>query len=171
MPFTSPIQERLDGRNVGPILSTAADPDGANTVPAEQASSPRHAAAQFHMAVAYAAKNAHRASYERLLNQGQHMLRLQFEYLERTGDGNLLTDEHEPMLKAIRAKNVELADELVHAHTRQFQDNFIAFLCENYTTDISFGPSAAAESSCPFLRKLVLSEPERSPTRWCGACS
>lgn len=116
------------------------------------------------MAVAYAAKNAYRASfYERLLNQGQHMLHLQFEYLERTGDGYLFTDEHE----AIRAKNVELAD----AHTRQFQDNFIAFLRENYTTDVSFGPPAATESSCPFLRKSVLSEPERSPTRWCGACS
>ena len=101
---------------------------------------------QFHMAVAYAGKNAYLASfYERLLNQGQRMLHLHFEYLERTGDGYLLTDEHDLMLEAIRAKNVERADELAHAHTRQFQDNFIAFLRENYTTDVSFGPLAAAE--------------------------
>ena len=101
---------------------------------------------QFHMAIAYAGKNAYLASfYERLLNQGQRMLHLHFEYLERGGDGYLLTDEHDLMLDAIRAKNVELADELAHAHTRQFQDNFIAFLRENYTTDVSFGPLAAAE--------------------------
>ncbi|KOF14024.1 GntR family transcriptional regulator [Ensifer adhaerens] len=101
---------------------------------------------QFHMAVAYAGKNTYLASfYERLLNQGQRMLHLHFEYLERTGDGYLLTDEHELMLEAIREKNVERADELAHAHTRQFQDNFIAFLRENYTTDVAFGPLAAAE--------------------------
>ncbi|ANH07485.1 GntR family transcriptional regulator [Shinella sp. HZN7] len=101
---------------------------------------------QFHMAIAHAGKNAYLASfYERLLNQGQRMLHLHFEYLERTNDGYLLTDEHELMLEAIRAKNVDLADELAHAHTRQFQDNFIAFLRENYTTDVSFGSLAAAQ--------------------------
>ena len=73
------------------------------------------------------------------------MLHLHFEYLERTGDGYLLTDEHELMLEAIKAKDVERADELAHAHTRQFQDNFIAFLRENYTTDVSLGSRAAAE--------------------------
>ena len=45
----------------------------------------------FHMAVAYAGKNTYLASfYERLLNHGQRMLHLHFEYLERTGDGYLL---------------------------------------------------------------------------------
>lgn len=101
---------------------------------------------QFHMAVAYAGKNPYLGSfYERLLNQGQRMLHLHFEYLERTGEGYLLTDEHELMLEAIRDKNVDRADDLAHAHTRQFQDNFIAFLRENYTTDVSFNPLAAAE--------------------------
>ncbi len=101
---------------------------------------------QFHMAIAYAGKNAYLASfYERLLNQGQRMLHLHFEYLERTGDGYLLTDEHNLMLEAIRAKDVERADELAHAHTRQFQDNFIRFLRENYTTDVSLGSRDAAE--------------------------
>ncbi|WP_085032578.1 GntR family transcriptional regulator [Ensifer aridi] len=101
---------------------------------------------QFHMAVACAGKNAYFTSfYERLLNQGQRMLHLHFEYLERGGDGHLLTEEHDLMLDAIQAKNVELADELAHAHTRQFQDNFIAFLHENYTSDVTFGPVSAAE--------------------------
>ncbi|OHV72610.1 GntR family transcriptional regulator [Ensifer sp. LCM 4579] len=101
---------------------------------------------QFHMAIARAGKNPYLASfYERLLNQGQRMLHLHFEYLERTHEGYLLTDEHNLMLEAIRAKNVDLADELAHAHTRQFQQNFIDFMRENYTTDVSLGRRKAAE--------------------------
>ncbi len=45
--------------------------------------------------------------YERLLNQGQRMLHLHFEYLERTHDGYLLTDEHQLMFEAIKSKDVE----------------------------------------------------------------
>lgn len=101
---------------------------------------------QFHMAIADAGKNPYLTSfYERLLNQGQRMLHLHFEYLERTHEGYLLTDEHQLMLDAIKAKNVDLADELAHAHTRQFQDNFINFMRENYTTDVTLGPLRAAQ--------------------------
>ncbi|MCJ9720332.1 GntR family transcriptional regulator [Agrobacterium sp. SHOUNA12C] len=101
---------------------------------------------QFHMAIADAGKNPYLTSfYERLLNQGQRMLHLHFEYLERTHEGYLLTDEHQLMLDAIKAKNVDLADELAHAHTRQFQDNFINFMRENYATDVTLGPLRAAQ--------------------------
>ncbi|QND23906.1 GntR family transcriptional regulator (plasmid) [Rhizobium leguminosarum bv. viciae] len=101
---------------------------------------------EFHMAIAHAGKNQYPASfYEKLLSQGQRMLHLHFEYLERTHEGYLLTDEHTLMLNAVRDKNVELADELAHAHTRQFQDNFINFMRENYTTDVALGPLRAAE--------------------------
>ena len=101
---------------------------------------------QFHMAIAAAGRNPYFASfYERLLNQGQRMLHLHFEYLERTHDGYLLTDEHQLMLEAIKAKDVERADELAHAHTRQFRDNFIDFMRENYTTDVALGLTQAAE--------------------------
>ncbi|MBB2830767.1 UNVERIFIED_ORG: hypothetical protein GGD51_000868 [Rhizobium esperanzae] len=101
---------------------------------------------EFHMAIAHAGKNQYLASsYEKLLSQGQRLLHLHFEYLERTQEGYLLTDEHTLMLDAIRDKNVDLADELAHAHTRQFQDNFINFMRENYTTDVALGPLRAAE--------------------------
>ncbi len=101
---------------------------------------------QFHMAIAHAGKNPYLTSfYERLLNQGQRMLHLHFEYLERTHEGYLLTDEHNLMLEAIRARNVDLADDLAHAHTRQFQQNFIDFMRENYTTDVSLARRKAAE--------------------------
>jgi len=101
---------------------------------------------EFHMAIAYAGKNQYLASfYEKLLSQGQRMLHLHFEYLERTHEGYLLTDEHTKMFEAVRDRNIDLADELAHAHTRQFQDNFINFMRENYTTDVTLGPLRAAE--------------------------
>jgi DNA-binding GntR family transcriptional regulator len=93
---------------------------------------------QFHMAVAQAGKNPFLASfYERLLNQGQRMLHLHFEYLERAEGGYLLTEEHDLMLDAIEARDADLADSLAHAHTRQFQDQFIRFLRENYSSEIA----------------------------------
>jgi DNA-binding GntR family transcriptional regulator len=64
------------------------------------------------------------------------MLHLHFEYLERTHDGYLLTDEHDQMLEAIRDQDVERADALAHAHTRQFRDNFINFMTENYSKGV-----------------------------------
>lgn len=92
---------------------------------------------QFHLSVAHAGKNPYlTAFYERLLNQGQRMLHLHFDYLERTNDGVLLTGEHAQMLEVIRARDVARADELAHQHTRQFQDNFVRFLRENYATGV-----------------------------------
>jgi len=100
----------------------------------------------FHMAIARAGKNSYLAGfYERLLDQGRRMLHLHFDYLERTADGYLLTDEHAEMLEAIRARDVERADSLAHAHTRQFQDSFVDFLKENHAGRMSLAtPGAAA---------------------------
>lgn len=87
----------------------------------------------FHMAIAAAGKNPFLAGfYERLLDQGRRILHLHFDYIERTSDGYLLTGEHAEMLEAIRARDVEEADRLAHAHTRQFRDNFIRFMAQNY---------------------------------------
>ena len=89
---------------------------------------------QFHMAIAIAGQNPFFIDfYERLLDQGRRMLHMHFKFLERTHEGYLLTDEHDEMLAAIAARNVERADVLAHAHTRQFQENFFQFMRENYT--------------------------------------
>ncbi|MBK8771184.1 MAG: GntR family transcriptional regulator [Rhizobiales bacterium] len=94
----------------------------------------------FHMAIARAGKNAYMAAfYERLLDEGRRLLHLHFDYIERTRDGRLLTDEHEEMIEAIRARDVSLADRLAHAHSRQFRDNFLEFLKANYSAPIDFG--------------------------------
>jgi DNA-binding GntR family transcriptional regulator len=100
----------------------------------------------FHMAIAHAGRNPYlSAFYERLLNQGRRMLHLHFAYLEQ-GDGEvLLTDEHDEMLAAIRDRDVARADALAHAHTRQFRDNFINYMKQNYLKDapiVSLGPAA-----------------------------
>ena len=100
---------------------------------------------RFHMAIAAAGRNPYLASfYERLLDQGRRMLHLHFDYLERTHDGYLLTDEHIEMLEAIRARDVDRADRLAHAHTRQFRDNFFDFMKENHGRDMPMIPPDAA---------------------------
>ena len=99
----------------------------------------------FHMAIAVAGRNPYlTAFYERLLNQGRRMLHLHFEFLERTHDGYLLTDEHGDMLEAIRAGDVDLADRLAHAHTWQFRDSFIDFLKTNHLGRASLDRPAVA---------------------------
>ena len=100
----------------------------------------------FHMAIAHAGRNPYLAAfYERLLNQGRRMLHLHFTYLEQGHEGVLLTDEHDAMLAAIRDRDVARADALAHAHTRQFRDNFINYMKQNYLMDapiVSLGPAA-----------------------------
>jgi DNA-binding GntR family transcriptional regulator len=51
-----------------------------------------------------------------------------------------LTDEHDEMLAAIRDRDVARADALAHAHTRQFRDNFITYMTQNYLQDAAFAP-------------------------------
>lgn len=103
---------------------------------------------QFHMAIAQAGQNPFLISfYERLLDQGRRMLHMHFEFLERTHEGYLLTDEHDEMLAAIKDRDVEKADALAHAHTRQFQENFFRFMRENLTTDVQLGKNASANVS------------------------
>lgn len=98
---------------------------------------------RFHMAIAQAGRNPYlMAFYERLLDQGRRMLHLHFDYLERTHDGMLLTHEHAAMLEAIRDRDVDRADALAHSHTRQFRDNFLRFMQENYASAMPLGGPA-----------------------------
>jgi DNA-binding GntR family transcriptional regulator len=91
----------------------------------------------FHMAIAKAGRNPYMASfYERLLDEGRRILHLHFDYIERTRDGRILTDEHEYMIGAIRMRDVELADKLARDHTRQLRDNFLDFLRKTYAAGI-----------------------------------
>lgn len=98
----------------------------------------------FHMAIAHAGRNPYLAAfYDRLLNQGRRMLHLHFEFLEKGQGGLLLTDEHDDMLDAIRQRDVERADHLAHAHTRQFQHNFIDFMQHSYLGKVALPKGVA----------------------------
>jgi DNA-binding GntR family transcriptional regulator len=91
---------------------------------------------RFHMAIAAAGQNPYLAAfYERLLNQGRRMLHLHFAYLEQGHEGVLLTDEHDAMIRAIRARDIAQADALAQAHTRQFRDNFMHYMRRSYLKD------------------------------------
>jgi DNA-binding GntR family transcriptional regulator len=91
----------------------------------------------FHMAIARAGRNPYIAGlYDKLLDEGRRILHLHFDYIDRTHDAQLLTDEHEDMISAIRNRNVERADQLAHDHTRQFRDNFLNFLRQNYASGV-----------------------------------
>jgi len=90
----------------------------------------------FHLAIAAAGRNPYlTAFYKRLLNQGRRMLHLHFSYLEQGNTGTLLTDEHDEMIAAIRAQDIARADQLAHAHTRQFRDNFVDYMKRSYLDD------------------------------------
>jgi DNA-binding GntR family transcriptional regulator len=45
------------------------------------------------------------------------------------------------MLAAIRDRDVERADRLAHAHTRQFQQSFVDFLTHNYLAGTTLPPA------------------------------
>jgi DNA-binding GntR family transcriptional regulator len=101
----------------------------------------------FHMAIARAGRNPYFASfYEKLLDEGRRILHLHFDYIEKTNDGRLLTDEHEEMIGAIRARDVARADRLAHDHSRQFRDRFLDFLRANYTSSIDLSAPPAPSS-------------------------
>jgi DNA-binding GntR family transcriptional regulator len=72
------------------------------------------------------------------------MLHLHFAYLAQGNEAVLLTDEHDEMLAAIRDRDVVRADALAHAHTRQFRDNFIAYMTQNYLKDAPLATLAPA---------------------------
>jgi DNA-binding GntR family transcriptional regulator len=95
----------------------------------------------FHMAIATAGRNPYLAAfYERLLDQGRRMLHLHFDFIESGGGAYLLTDEHDEMLDAIERQDVERADRLAHAHSRQFRDSFIDFMSASYLGQVPLTP-------------------------------
>lgn len=93
----------------------------------------------FHMAVASAGKNTYLArSYGQLLDEGRRILHMHFEFIQSSPNDHLLTAEHFTIIDAIQTQNVELADKLAHAHTRQFHDRFMNFMHANYIDDFDF---------------------------------
>jgi len=93
----------------------------------------------FHMAVAAAGKNTYLArAYGQLLDEGRRILHMHFEFIQSSPNDHMLTSEHFAIADAIQMQDVELADRLAHAHTRQFHDRFMNFMRANYIDDFDF---------------------------------
>jgi len=93
----------------------------------------------FHMSVSAAGKNAYLAhAYGQLLDEGRRILHMHFNYIQSSTTDRLLTEEHFEIVNAIRDGDVELADQMAHAHTRQFHDRFTRFMQAKYPDDFDF---------------------------------
>lgn len=102
----------------------------------------------FHMAIAAAGKNPYLArSYGQLLDEGRRILHMHFDYIKASTTDTLLGSEHQDMIEAIRACDVDEADRLAHLHTRQFHNRFVEFLSANYSDDFDFGLSTLPKSA------------------------
>lgn len=92
----------------------------------------------FHIEVAKAGKNTYLASYyERLLNEGQRLLHLHFDYLIEHADKSALGQEHDEIIAAIVNQDPELADKVAHEHTMLFRQRFLQYLQQNLTRNMS----------------------------------
>ena len=96
----------------------------------------------FHLEIAKAGKNPFLTrQYGALLDEGRRHLHIHFEYLAKAEGERLLTDEHQEMVDAIADRDVERAEALAHAHTRQFRDRFFRFMRLNFAEKMALSPS------------------------------
>lgn len=101
----------------------------------------------FHLAIAKAGKNPYLTrTYGALLDEGRRILHIHFEYVAKRRGEKLLTDEHMDMLDAIVERDLERADALAHAHTRQFRNRFFRFLKLDFAADMKLAPSLEPDS-------------------------
>ncbi|MBB5409018.1 MULTISPECIES: GntR family transcriptional regulator [unclassified Paraburkholderia] len=89
------------------------------------------------MATARAGRNPYLAAfYERLLDERRRMFNLHIEHLGQTHDANQLYQQHEMMLKAIRACEPDLADNLALEQTRHFRESFFEFMRSDQVSEV-----------------------------------
>ncbi|MEB2843965.1 FCD domain-containing protein [Rhizobiales bacterium RZME27] len=92
--------------------------------------------AAFHSAIAAAGRNAYYAGFfDRLLGEGRRMLRLYYQsYEDRLP--NRFVDEHEEIIAAIAARDVDAADRLGKAHGEQIVEQIGRLLTRHERQDI-----------------------------------
>lgn len=102
----------------------------------------------FHMSIATAGKNLYLArAYGQLLDEGRRILHMHFDYVKSSTTDMLLGSEHQDMVDAIRAQDVNKADRLAHEHTRQFHNRFVSFLSAHYSDDFDFDLSTLSKTA------------------------
>ena len=91
----------------------------------------------FHLAIAKAGNNSYFENiYRRLLDDGRRSLRLYFKSFNDHLPSKMV-DNHQIMIDAIEAQDVDLAERLAHEHTLEMQQQFLKYLGSRQTSDIS----------------------------------
>ena len=92
--------------------------------------------AAFHSAIAAAGRNAYYAGFfERLLGEGRRMLRLYYQSYDDQLPSRFV-DEHEEIIAAIEARDIDAADCLGRAHGEQIVEQVGRLLTRNDRQDI-----------------------------------
>jgi len=111
----------------------------------------------FHLAIAKAARNRYlEHCYRQLLDDGRRSMRLYFKSYDDLLPKEMI-DNHDRLIDAISAQDLDLAERLAHEHTIEMQQQFLNYLGSRQTSDIavSWGgcPSrAGAENRAQFSK-------------------
>jgi|ETN07SMinimDraft_1059922.scaffolds.fasta_scaffold00090_13 DNA-binding GntR family transcriptional regulator len=90
----------------------------------------------FHLAIAKAGNNSYFENiYRRLLDDGRRSLRLYFKSFDDHLPSKMV-DNHQAMIDAIEAQDVNLAERLAHEHTLEMQQQFLKYLGSRNTSNI-----------------------------------
>lgn len=91
-----------------------------------------------HLDIAKAGRNSYLIEYyERLLEEGQRLFYLHFDYLVKSMELKNLEHDHMQLIYAISTKNMDLAEQEAHTHTLLFRDRFLEYMKENPINSIS----------------------------------
>ena len=92
---------------------------------------------EFHAAIAEAGRNPYyTALFLRLLDEGRRLLRLYYQSFDDRLPQEFV-DEHEAMIAAIAARDVEAADRLARSHANQIVRQIQQFFARDVRQDIA----------------------------------
>lgn len=93
---------------------------------------------QLHIEIAQAGKNPFLVEYyERLLEEGQRLFYLHFDYLTRSTSFQNLENDHLKLIEAIAQQDMDVAENEAHTHTLLFRDRFMDHMKENLIDEIN----------------------------------
>jgi DNA-binding GntR family transcriptional regulator len=88
----------------------------------------------FHLAIARAGRNPYFTSYyEKLLDEGQRLQHLHFDFIMSTASSNRPGRDHDEIVEAIAARDADAAEQAAHEHTMLFQRRFLDYMQQNLT--------------------------------------
>lgn len=91
-----------------------------------------------HMEIGQAANNSYFLKhYERLLDEGQRLSHLHFDFMVTSSTEDELGQDHADLIDAIARKDADAAESLAHEHTMLFQNRFLNMMRQNTTQSMA----------------------------------